>query len=212
MPAVEVGVTIYSTVPAVLLLGLMSVCAILLPEPEVAPVTPPPTLPIAHVKVAGAEAVSAIFVAVLLQIAKELAVVTAGVGFTVTVMIFAGPWHPPAIDVGTTMYSTVPAVELLGFCSVCAIVFPLPAEAPVIPPVMAPIFQEKVLAVDAVSVIFVVVLSQIASVAAVVTTGVGCTVTVAIKLCVVPTQPFNDVGTTRYSTEPDVTALGLFNT
>lgn len=39
------------------------------------------------------------------------------------------------------MYSTVPAELLLGFVSVCAMVAPDPAVAPVMPPVMVPIVQ-----------------------------------------------------------------------
>lgn len=55
-----------------------------------------------------------------------------------------------AVDVGVIMYCTVPAVELLGLDSVCAIVAPDPGVAPVIPPVTAPIVQLNVLAaVDA---------------------------------------------------------------
>jgi hypothetical protein len=76
------------------------------------------------------------------------------------------------------MYCTVPAVALLGLFNVCAIVLPLPALAPVIPPVIVPIVQEKVLGALAVNAMFVAVLLQIAAVFAVVTTGVGFTVTV----------------------------------
>ena len=84
---VEVGVTIYSTVPVALLLGLESVCAIVLPEPAVAPVIPPVTVPIVQLKVLGAVEVSAILVAELLQIVVAAAVVTTGLGFTVTVIV-----------------------------------------------------------------------------------------------------------------------------
>jgi hypothetical protein len=85
--AVDVGVTIYCTVPAALLLGLDKVCAIVAPLPAVAPVMPPVTVPIVQVKVLAALAVNAMFVAVPLQIAAVFAVVTAGVGLTVTVMV-----------------------------------------------------------------------------------------------------------------------------
>jgi len=43
--------------------------------------------------------------------------VTAGVGFTVTVMVKADPAHKPVTDVGVTKYCTVPAVALLGLVS-----------------------------------------------------------------------------------------------
>lgn len=57
------------------------------PEPALAPVMPPVIAPTVQVKVLGAEAVSAIFGPVPLQIAAVLAVVTTGVGNTVTVMV-----------------------------------------------------------------------------------------------------------------------------
>jgi hypothetical protein len=47
----------------------------------------PVIVPTVHVNVLAAVAVSAMFVAVPLQIAAVFAVVTAGVGLTVTVMI-----------------------------------------------------------------------------------------------------------------------------
>jgi hypothetical protein len=85
---VDVGVTRYSTVPAVALLGLVSVCAIVLPEPALAPVIPPAIVPIVHANELGAVAVKGIFVAVLLQIAAVAGTpVIAGVGSTVTVIV-----------------------------------------------------------------------------------------------------------------------------
>ena len=77
----------YCTVPAALLLGLLSVCAIVLPAPALAPVILPVIVPTVQVNVLAALAVSAMFVAVPLQIAAVFAVVTAGVGFTVTVIV-----------------------------------------------------------------------------------------------------------------------------
>jgi hypothetical protein len=69
------------------LLGLVRVCAIVLPDDPVAPVILPVIVPTVQVNVLGAVAVNAMFVAVPLQIAAVLAVVTAGVGLTVTVMV-----------------------------------------------------------------------------------------------------------------------------
>jgi hypothetical protein len=77
----------YSTVPAALLPGLVSVCAMVAPDPADAPVIPPVIVPIVQVNVLGAVAVKAILVAVPLQMAAVFAVVTAGLGFTVTVMV-----------------------------------------------------------------------------------------------------------------------------
>jgi hypothetical protein len=121
------------------------------------------------------------FVAVALHIVAVLAAVTTGVGLTVTVIVYTGPGHAVlAVDVGVTRYWTVPAVALEGLVSVCAIVEPLPALAPVIPPVIVPIVQVNVLAALAVNAIFVGVALQIVAVLAVVTAGVGLTVTVII--------------------------------
>jgi hypothetical protein len=142
---------------------------------------PPVIVPTVHVNVLAALAVNAILVAVLLQIAAVLAVVTAGVGLTVTVMVYGAPGHVVlAVDVGVTIYCTVPAVALLGLLSVCAIVAPDPAVAPVMPPVTVPTIQVNVLAALAVKAILVAVLLQIAAVLAVVTAGVGLTVTVIV--------------------------------
>jgi hypothetical protein len=70
------------------LLGLLKVCAIVLPLPALAPVIPPVMVPIVQANVLGAVAASGMFVAVLLQIATvEGTPVTTGVGFTVTVIV-----------------------------------------------------------------------------------------------------------------------------
>lgn len=105
MVAVEVGVTIYCTVPATLLLGFDSVCAMVAPVPGVAPVTLPVMDPIVQLKVLAVVAVSAIFVAPPLQIAAVFAVVTTGVGFTVTVIVYGVPGHAGvAMEAGVTIY------------------------------------------------------------------------------------------------------------
>ena len=57
------------------------------PEPAVAPVMPPLMVPIVQLNVLAAVAVSAILVADALHIAAVFAVVTAGVGLTVTVIV-----------------------------------------------------------------------------------------------------------------------------
>jgi hypothetical protein len=178
---VDVGVTMYWTVPAVALLGLFKVCAIVAPLPALAPVIPPVIVPTVHVNVLAEVAVNAMFVAVALQIAAVFAVVTTGVGLTVTVILYGAPGHAGvAVDVGVTIYWTVPAVALLGLFKVCAIVAPLPPLAPVMLPVIVPTVHVNVLAAVAVSAMFVAVPLQIAAVLAVVTTGVGLTVTVII--------------------------------
>jgi hypothetical protein len=71
-----------------------------------------------HVNVLGALAVKAIAGLVPLQILAVAALVTAGVGLTVTVMVNALPIHDPVVEVGVTRYCTLPAVALLGLVSV----------------------------------------------------------------------------------------------
>ena len=57
------------------------------PEAALAPVIPPVIVPIVHAKLLGAEAVKLIFGPVPLQVEAVLAVVTAGLGLTVTVIV-----------------------------------------------------------------------------------------------------------------------------
>lgn len=83
---VDLGVTIYSTVPAVALLGLVSTWAMVPAAPELAPVMLPVIAPTVHWKVLGADEDKLIFVLVPLQIEAVLALVTTGVGSTVTVI------------------------------------------------------------------------------------------------------------------------------
>jgi hypothetical protein len=64
--------------------------------------------------------------------------------------------------------------------SVWLIVVPLPEVAPVIPPFIVPIVQLNVLDALAVRAMFGLVLLQMASVAGLVTAGVGLTVTVMV--------------------------------
>src|SRR5205085_1787958 len=100
-------------------------------------------------------------VAVALQIVAVLAVVTTGVGLTVTVIVYGVPGHAGvAVEVGVTIYCTVPTVALLGLVRVCAMVDPLPELAPVIPPVIVPTVHVNVLAALAVKGIFVAVALQ----------------------------------------------------
>jgi hypothetical protein len=210
-PVVEVGVTIYWTVPATALLGLVNTSVMFAPPPAVAPVIPPLTVPIVHVNVLGALDVSVIFGLVALQIEVVAELVTAGFGFTVIVMVNGAPAHPPVVDVGVTIYWTDPAVELLGLVSVWLIVVPDPAVAPVILPDTVPIVHANVLGAVAASAMFGLVPVHVEAVAAFVTAGVGFTVIVIVYG--VPTQPpVTDVGVTIYSTLPAALLDGLVNT
>jgi hypothetical protein len=178
-PDVDVGVTRYSTEPAVELLGLFSTWLIELPDAADAPVIPPFIVPIVHEKLAGVVDVSAMFGLVALQIVAVAEFVTTGLGFTVTVMVngVAGEQFP-VTDVGVIIYCTDPAVALLGLVNTWLILLPAPAVAPVMPPVMVPIVQEKLLAVVEVSVMFGLVPLQMAAVEGLVIAGVGFTVIV----------------------------------
>ena len=88
------------------------------PEPVVAPVMPPVIVPTVQAKLLGALDVKVIFGPVPLQILTVAGLVTAGVGFTVTVIVYAIPTHEPVDEVGVTIYATVPATALLGLVSV----------------------------------------------------------------------------------------------
>ena len=111
------------------------------PLPALAPVIPPDMEPMVQAKELGAEAFNDIPGPVPLHIVAVLVVVTAGIGFTVTVMVYGSPSQFPVVAVGVTIYSTVPGVELLGLVSVWSMVAPFPALAPVIPPDMVPMVQ-----------------------------------------------------------------------
>ncbi len=78
----------------------------------------PVIVPIVHVNVLATLAVKAMFVPVPLQIVFVAAVVTVGAGFTVTVIVREVPGHEPVIEVGVTIYCTVPAVVPLGLVRV----------------------------------------------------------------------------------------------
>ena len=85
---------------------------------------------------------------------------------------------------------------------------PVPADAPVIEPVMVPKDHEKVLAADAVKLRPVEVKLQILFVVAFVTTGRGLTVTVNVNGD--PTQePAVEVAVIMYGTVPATALPGL---
>jgi hypothetical protein len=184
---------------------------IVLPDPALAPVISAETVPSVHVKLLGALAVNAIAGLVPLHVAAVFAVVTSGVGLTVTVILYTGPVHVPVVDIGVIRYSIDPAVALLGFVSISLIVAPPPANAPTIPPVFVPSVHVKLAGVLEVNAIFVFVPLQILFTAEFVTTGRGLTVTTT--LVAVPTHPSGfEVGVTRYSTVPAVVLLKLVST
>jgi hypothetical protein len=91
-------------VPAVVLLGLLRAWLIVEPEPALAPVIPPVIVPIVHVNELATLAVKEMLVDAPLQIVFVAAFVTAGAGFTVTVIVNAAPTHEPVVAVGVTIY------------------------------------------------------------------------------------------------------------
>jgi len=102
-PPVEVGVTIYCTEPAVVLLGFVNTSLMVEPEPLLAPVILPVMVPIVQLNVLAALAVKLMLGLVPLQVLAVAEVVTAGFGLTVTVIVYADPVHPD-VDVGVTIY------------------------------------------------------------------------------------------------------------
>ena len=98
-PFVYEGVTVYVAVPAVVP-EFVSVCAMLLPDPSVAPVTP--LCATVHAKVAPETfEVKVMLVAVLLHIVCNDGRVTLGMGFTITTTFCVLGGHPLAVMVYT---------------------------------------------------------------------------------------------------------------
>lgn len=79
---------------------------------------PPVIAPIVQAKLLGNEDVNAIFGPKPLQVLADVEFVTIGLGFTAMVIVYGAPEQDPDEEVGVTMYSTVPAVVLLGLVSV----------------------------------------------------------------------------------------------
>jgi len=128
----------------------------------------------------GALAVRVMFGLVPLHVLAVAALVTVVAGFTVTVIVYGAPAHVPVVDVGVTIYSTDPAVDVLGLVRIWLIVAPVPAPAPVMLPVIVPTTQLKLLGTLAVRLMFGPVPLQVLAVVALVTVGVGLTVTVMV--------------------------------
>jgi uncharacterized protein Usg len=158
--------------------------------------------PTVHVKVLCVLAVNKITGAVPLQVLTVAAVVTTGVGLTVTTILYALPGHVPVVDVGVTRYCTVPDEILPGFVRTWLIVLPIPEDEPVIPPDIDPTVHAKLPGTLDVSAIFGPVPLHIVVAAEFVTTGEGKTVT-TILYGLPAHEPAVDVAVTRYSTVPE---------
>ena len=90
-------------------------------------------------------------------------------------------------------------------------VAPEPALAPVMPPVIAPTVQLKLLATEEASAIFGPDPLQVEAVGKLVTIGAGLTVTVIVKGDPAH-KPATEVGVTKYSTDPEAAEPGLVKT
>jgi hypothetical protein len=181
------------------------------PEPASAPVMPPVTAPTVQLKLLGTEAERLIFALVPLQVVAVPGVKTTGAGLTVTVIVLATPVHVPVAEVGVTRYSTVPGNVLLGLIRTWLMVAPELPLAPVMPPVIGPTVQEKLLGTEAVSAIFEPVPRQMVAVFAEVKTGEGLTVTVRVKGT--PGHELTvEAGVIIYATVPADVLPGLVNT
>jgi hypothetical protein len=158
----------------------------------------PGTAGLLHVNVVPATDPVILYVCgILLQTPPVATLVTTGRGFTFTVIVKFEPAQEPVVDVGVTIYSTLPAVVLLGLLSTWLMDVPDPAEAPVIPPVIAPTVHVKLLAVDEVRLIPVFEPLHVVLTEGLVTTGLGFTVTVIVNGA--PAQfPVTDVGVMIY--------------
>ena len=88
------------------------------PEPELAPLILPDMLPMVQEKLLATLEVNVIFGLTPLHVGAVAVLVTNGIGFTVTVMVDEFPTHPPEIEVGVTIYCTLPADVLLGLLNI----------------------------------------------------------------------------------------------
>lgn len=88
--------------PDVELLGLSKTWLMAGPKAEEAPVMLPVLVPKVHAKLLGAVAAKLMLGLVLLQVLSVVELVTAGVGFTVTVILVAEPVQEPVLEVGVT--------------------------------------------------------------------------------------------------------------
>jgi hypothetical protein len=152
------------------------------PEPGVAPVMPPVTVPIVHTYVLlGKLVLNGILVVSPLHIVYASGVVITGLGSIPTIIVYGSPAQEFAV--GVIIYSTDPVVVWLGLVRICWIAGlgpeADPAAAPVMPPVILPIVHVNVLGTVAVKGTFVETPLQ-KPISEEVTLGLGVTVTFII--------------------------------
>jgi hypothetical protein len=75
-------------------------------------------VPIVHAKLLGVLEVNEILGLVPLHVVAVALLLTAGIGFTVIVIVVGFPTQLPVVDVGVTIYCTLPELALLGFARI----------------------------------------------------------------------------------------------
>ena len=75
-------------------------------------------VPIVHAKLLGVLEVNAILGLVPLHVVAAALLVTVGIGLTVIVIVVGFPTQLPVVEVGVTIYCTLPELALLGFARI----------------------------------------------------------------------------------------------
>ena len=129
-PPLVSGVTVNTTIAAVVLLGLFRVTGIGFTVPVTGtPLTAPEVTPAQEKLVAESEA-SGIVKGTPLHWLKPVLLVKTGPGSTFTVTILLAPKQELAVDVGDTEYKTVPTVVLLELINASVSVVAPPGALP----------------------------------------------------------------------------------
>ena len=75
-------------------------------------------VPIVHAKLLGVLEVNEILGLVPLHVVAAALLVTVGIGLTVIVIVVGFPTQLPVVEVGVTIYCTLPELALLGFARI----------------------------------------------------------------------------------------------
>ena len=162
----------------------------LVPVPSAFPVTPDTAADVQLITAPDVVLLNAIFVDAGEQIVGALFVtVNCGPGLTTTLTFCVVPVHvtPAFVNVGVTAYVTVTG-DVPVFVNVCAIAAPLPALAPVDPPVTTVQLNTVPATVDVKLISVASPLHKLSLLFVIVTDGVGFTTTFTV--CVGAVQPF----------------------
>ena len=104
--------------PIDVLLGLCNWSGIDVPDPPEAPVMPPEIVPTVQLKLPDVVEVKGMLNISSLHTTFVVGLVSDGPGLTVTVIVTGEPAQDPVVEVGVTIYSTLPGLVLLPFVSV----------------------------------------------------------------------------------------------